>query len=559
MAQKLKKLPVGISDFKELIENNYYFVDKSSFIKEIINADAKIILLPRPRRFGKTINISMLKYFFEKDLHNIDNKHLFKDLEIENCQECMSYQEQYPVIFLTFKDIKEKNWENTFEKIRDLIAIEFSRHDYLLNSDFLKNLEKEYCKRIINNTGTQVDYENSLKKLTGYLAKFHNKKPILLIDEYDSPITSGFINNYYKDIISFMRGLLCGGLKDNVNLEKGVITGVLRVAKESIFSGVNNLAVYSTLKQNFSEFFGFLQKEVEKLLKYYNLENKIEDVKKWYDGYSFGNHKIYNPWSILNFISNKADFSVYWVNTSDNQLIRDLISRGDDELKSWLEDILTGTDKEYNIDENIVFSDIYSINSAVLSLLLFSGYLAATRVKKEYANPVKLSIPNWEIRTLYEDIINYWFEKSINFSRYKFMLENLLSGNIEEFTKYFTSFVTSSFSSFDLPENESEKIYHAFVLGMLVSLSKDYIVKSNRESGDGRYDVMLMPKDKNKLGIVIEFKKADDGETIDHAIKAAIKQIQDKNYAQELKDFGIKNIFSLGIAFKGKQVKILKK
>ncbi|MCF7899332.1 ATP-binding protein [Candidatus Babeliales bacterium] len=556
MEKILKKLPIGISDFKKVIENNYYFVDKSPFISEIINSNAEVLLLPRPRRFGKTINISMLKYFFEKT--QISNKHLFKDLDIEKCQKCMDHQEKYPVIFLTFKDIKELAWKEAHNKIKNLISEEFNRHKYLLDGKILESHEKNIFKNIINRKAEQFDYENSLKKLTEYLTKFHNKKPILLIDEYDSPITAGFINNYYKDIISFMRGLLCGGLKDNVNLEKGIITGVLKIAKESIFSGVNNLKTYSVSEEKFSEYFGFLQKEVEELFKYYKLENKIDDAKKWYDGYNFGNNKIYNPWSILNFVSDMGNsFNIYWVNTSDNQLIRDLISRGDEELKTALEDLLAGIDTEYNINENIVFPDIYGINSAVFSLLLFSGYLTATRVKKEYVNPVKLSIPNLEVRTLYEDIISYWFEKSINFSRYKFMLENLLSGNIEEFTKYFTNFVISSFSSFDLPENESEKIYHAFVLGMLVSLSKDYIVKSNRESGDGRYDVMLIPKDKNKLGIIIEFKKADPKETIDHAVKLAIEQIHTKQYAQELKDLEIKNILFLGIAFKGKQVQIL--
>ncbi|MCF7800098.1 ATP-binding protein [Candidatus Babeliales bacterium] len=558
MVKNLKKLPIGISDFKKVIENNYYFVDKSLFIKEIINSNAEVLLLPRPRRFGKTINLSMLKHFFEKIQKN-NNKNLFRGLEIEKEKEIMKHQGQYPVIFLTFKDVKELNWEKAFEKIRDIISIEFSRHDYLLNSNLLKDLEKENYENIINKTASQVDYENSLKKLSKWLNDFYNKKPIILIDEYDSPINAGFLNNYYKEIINFMRGFLCGGLKDNSNLEKAVITGILRVARESIFSGLNNLAVYSVLSKKFSEYFGFLQNEVEKLLKYYSFENKIRKVKKWYDGYNFGDHKIYNPWSILNFISNNAEFSVYWVNTSDNQLIKDLITHGDEELKEGIENIISGKKNKYSINENIVFQDIYKINSAVFSLLLFSGYLTATKVKKGYDNPVKLSIPNQEIKNLYEDIIIYWFESSINFRKYKFMLENLISGNIEEFTKYFTEFVFSSFSSFDLPQNASEKVYHSFVLGMLVSLNKDYVIKSNRESGKGRYDVILIPKDRSKLGVIIEFKKAEIKETLDYAVKSAMKQIQEKQYDQELKDFGIKNILHLGIAFKGKQVKILRK
>ncbi|MCF7800218.1 ATP-binding protein [Candidatus Babeliales bacterium] len=560
MKKVLKKLPVGISDFKKIIENNYYFVDKSLFIKDIIDSGAQVLLLPRPRRFGKTLNLSMLKYFFEKAQKS--NKHLFKDLEIEKCNEHISYNEQYPVIFLTFKDITELDWQESFNKIKDLIGQEFKRHKYLLDSNFLDNNEKEIFKNIIARKAEQFDYENSLKNLTEYLNKFYNKKPILLIDEYDSPINAGFINNYYIQIISFMRGFLCGGLKDNSNLEKAVITGILRVARESIFSGLNNLEIFSILDEKFSEYFGFLQKDIEELLKYYNFKGDIGEVQYWYDGYNFGNKKIYNPWSILSFVSKDFKFSLYWVNTSDNQLIKDLISKGNYKLKKDLVDIIDNKDNSHVINENIVFADLESLSESAFNLLLFSGYLtisdyAYNKDKKSFCG--KLFIPNEEIAGLYNNIIMYWFKKTIDTDDYNSMLEKLISGDIEEFARYFTNFVISSFSSFDLPENESEKIYHAFVLGMLVSLGKNYIVKSNRESGFGRYDVMLMPKDKNKLGVIIEFKKAYPEETIDHAVKAAIKQIEEKNYTQELKDFGIKNILSLGIAFKGKNVKILKK
>ncbi|MCF7800078.1 ATP-binding protein [Candidatus Babeliales bacterium] len=559
-----KELGIGVSDFKNIREKNYYFVDKSLLIKEIIETGAEVLLFPRPRRFGKTLNLSMLRYFFEKNLPSQkgNNKHLFKNLEIEKYKNCMQHQGQYPIIFFTFKDIKETNWEKTIEKIKDLISIEFKRHKYLLDSNLIDIYEKEYCKKIINKTASQVDYENSLKNLSEYLAKFYNKRSIILLDEYDSPITSGYLNNYYKEIISFMRGFLCGGLKDNSFLEKAIITGVLRIAKESIFSGVNNLKTYSIITKNFSEYFGFLQTEVENILKYYDLENKINDVKKWYDGYNFGGHKIYNPWSIINFASDKGTLIIYWVNTSDNQLIRDLITNGDESLKSDIEGIIAGINNKHVINDNIVFQDINKINSATFNLLLFSGYLTVSDIKYDENRDVflgKLSIPNVEIRGLYKNIIIYWFENSINFNKYKAMLKNLISGNIEEFTNYFTDFVASSFSSFDLPENESEKVYHAFVLGMLVSLSKDYLVKSNRESGYGRYDVILIPRDKNKFGIVIEFKKADEKESIENAVQDALKQIKEKNYVQELKDLEIKNILNLGIAFKGKQVKILKK
>ncbi|MCF7799958.1 ATP-binding protein [Candidatus Babeliales bacterium] len=565
-----KELSIGTSDFKELIENNFYFADKSLFIKEIIKSGAKVVLFPRPRRFGKTLNISMLQYFFEKTMNvpyvasgqvrGDSNRHLFKDLKIEKDKECIEQQGQYPVVFFTFKDVKEENWANTFEKIRDIIFAEFNRHKYLLKSNSLDVYEKEYCKKIINNSGTQVDYENSLKKLTEYLTKCHKKKPIILIDEYDSPITAGYLNNFYSQIIDFMRGFLCGGLKDNKYLEKAVITGVLKIAKESIFSGVNNLEVYSISDEKFSEFFGFLQEEIDELLKYYNFDGDVEEVKHWYDGYNFGNNRIYNPWSIISFIRKDFKFSVYWVNTSDNKLIRDLITKGDHKLKKDIEEIVANKKNKHVINDNIVFTDIEHISEATINLLLFSGYLTVSDIQYdniEKVNLGNLSIPNEEIASLYNNIIMYWFKRSIDTDDYKSMLDNLINGNIKEFTKYFNNFVLSSFSCFDLPENQSEKVYHAFVLGMLISLNKDYLVKSNRESGFGRYDVMLIPKNKNKLGVVIEFKKTEESETLEHATKEALEQIQARGYAQELKDLEINNILFLGIAFKGKQVQIL--
>lgn len=555
--KNMKKLSISISDFKEIIENGHYFLDKSLFIKEIINSDAKVLLLPRPRRFGKTLNLSMLKYFFEKSQET--NKQLFKDLGIEKEKKIMNLQGQYPVIFLTFKDIKELNWDNTISKIKDLIAQEFSKHDYLVNSNTLKNFEKEYFNNIISKKAEQSDYENSLKNLSIWLAKFYNKKTIILIDEYDSPITAGYLKNYYDQIIGFMRNFLSAGLKDNSYLEKAVITGVLRVAKESIFSGLNNLKVYSILNENFSEYFGFLQNEVEEILNYYGLESKIAEVKEWYDGYNFAQNKIYNPWSIINFIADKGEFGIFWVNTSDNELIKNLITNGDENLKKDIESIVANKINKHIINDTIIFKDIEKISESTLNLLLFSGYLTVSGVKynkNQDAFLGKLSIPNREIRSLYKNIIRYWFNASIGKDNYKLMLKNLINGNIKEFQDYFSNFVLSSFSTFDLPENESEKVYHSFVLGMLISLNKDYILKSNRESGFGRYDVILIPKNKNKLGIILEFKKAKEKESLTESSQDALKQIQDKKYDQELKDLGIKNLLLLGIAFKGKMVEI---
>ncbi|MDP4144943.1 MAG: AAA family ATPase [Bacillota bacterium] len=551
----MKRLPIGVSDFKELIENEYYYVDKSLFIKEVIDDGSKVILIPRPRRFGKTLNMSMLRYFFQKA--EADNKHLFKDLNINKHESIMMKQGKYPVIYLTFKDEKYSLWQDCKKGIRILLRDEYIKNKYLLESEALDEVEKKDFRAIMTCEAEDIMFSKALKNLCKYIYKHHNERVVILIDEYDVPIQSGYLNNYYNDVVEFIRNILGAALKDNEYLEKGVLTGILRIAKESIFSGLNNLNVYSLLKNKYSDMFGFLETEVIGILKDFEIEFELEAVKKWYNGYVFGDNIIYNPWSILNFIDNGSELlKPYWINTSSNDLVKMLITKGGEYLKKELEDLIKGNEIVKQVNEDISMEDIDKATESVWSFLLFSGYLKP--VKKEVISKrlyYNLRIPNLEVEYLYEEIILSWFSDNISNDNFNFMLTALTKGDIETFEDILSDYVIKSFSYFDVGD-ESEKFYHAFVLGILVALSNEYEVKSNRESGYGRYDIMLIPKDNKRLGIIIEFKKVNKRrkETLEKSVDNALVQLQEKNYKQELMDLGIKNILELGIAFEGKDV-----
>jgi hypothetical protein len=552
-----RKLPIGISDFKRVIDDNYYYVDKSLFIKEIIDSDGLVILLPRPRRFGKTLNLSMLRYFFEKT--GEDTGSLFEKLAIwRQGEEYTEKQGRYPVIYLTFKDVKSEKWDKCFEQLKRTLSEEYRRHKYLLGNELLDPQEEKEYQEIINLSASEPAYENSLKKLSGYLEKFNHTKTIILIDEYDAPIQGGFINGYYQEIINFMRNLLSGAFKDNPSLEKGVLTGILRVAKESIFSGLNNLGVFSLLKREYSNHFGLLENEVEAMLKDYEIEFEAEAVKNWYNGYVFGENVIYNPWSIINFVNSWRDGLLpYWVHTSSNDLVKQIITRSSQDVKEDLEKLIKGESIKKVVDDNIVFGEIENSAETIWNFLLFSGYLKATA--KELMNKrlyCELMIPNLEVEYLYEEIILSWFKQSIHYDKLNMMLQGLINGDIETFGYIFREFVAKTFSYFDTSHEEPERVYHAFVLGLLVSLHDTYEVKSNRESGYGRYDVMLIPQDNTKKGILFEFKKVNriKKETLEEAVEAAFKQIEQKNYEQDLRDHGVNDLIKVGIAFDGKEI-----
>ncbi|NFF81842.1 AAA family ATPase [Clostridium botulinum] len=555
-----KNIQVGTSDFREIIKENYYFVDKSLLIKEFIENAAKVILTPRPRRFGKTLNMSMLKYFF--DIENKDeNKDLFKGLEIENEEEIMKKQGAYPVIFLTFKNEKHLSFENLQDGIKSVMYNIYMDHYYLLESEKLSQFDKERFKEILDRKCSIVEFSEALSNLMRYLNKHYNKKVIVLIDEYDVPIQESYLRGYYEEAIVLIRNILTAALKDNVYLEKSLVTGILRVAKESIFSGLNNIEVDSILGINFNDKFGFTEEQVINLLEYYNLSEKSDEVKKWYNGYIFGGKIIYNPWSVLNYIkNNEIGFMPYWINSSSNDLIKRLLSNGNEETKKNLEDLIKGNSIKKIVDDHVVMKDVEDDEENLWGFLTLSGYLKS--VNKELIRGkfnCELKIPNEEVSIFYENLIEKWFKESLTSKKYSIMLNALITGDVETFAGFFKNFVLNNISYFDVSGEEPEKVYHAFVLGMIVSLSDKYEVKSNKESGYGRYDVMLIPKDTSKLGIIMEFKKIDDfmSKSIEKGIEEALNQIEENKYEAELKERNISNILKLAIVFKGKKIEVV--
>ncbi|WP_297430228.1 AAA family ATPase [Clostridium sp.] len=556
-----KKIQIGISDFKDLIEGNNYFVDKSLLIKEFIENGARIILTPRPRRFGKTLNLSMLRYFFDIRTKN-ETKDLFKGLKIENEKDIIKLQGEYPVIFITFKNEKYLSYEDFKDGLMFLLSSLYKEHDYLLKSYKLSNIDKQDYIEMMEKKASMAALCNGISSLMGYMNKHYGKKVMLFIDEYDVPIQEGYLNGYYDQMIVLVRNLLTSALKDNPYVEKSLITGILRVAKESIFSGLNNLEVNTILRYSFNDKFGFTENEVEQLVNYYNAIENIESIKNWYNGYIFGGQVIYNPWSVLNYLKNlREGFMPYWINSSSNDLIKKLLIKGDKQIKLELEELINGNSIAKVVDDTIVMSEVEHSNQNIWSFLTLSGYLKAVKTENiEGILNCKLKIPNKEVLIFYKNLIEKWFQDTMTNQKYELMLSMLITGEIEIFAGIFEQFVMNNLSYFDVSGTEPERVYHAFVLGMLISLSEKYEVKSNKESGYGRYDVVLIPKDTSKIGIVIEFKKIDDflKTTIEEATTAALKQIEDKKYEQELENRGIKDRIKIAIVFKGKEIKITK-
>ncbi|MCX6580806.1 MAG: AAA family ATPase [Candidatus Aminicenantes bacterium] len=577
---KMKKLPVGISDFKDMVTGNYYYVDKTLFIKEIIDSGDKILLIPRPRRFGKTLNLSMLGYFYDccpvawdpdsdsqpgspaKETRSPGTyKHLFDSLAICGAgQEYLDKIGRHPVIFLTFRLIKDMDWESCLDNIKKLIQKEYARHYYLLESQKLMPHERNYFQKIIDLTGNKGDYANSLENLLIFLSRYYNRRAVILIDEYDAPVHAGFTYGYYEEVINFMRNFLSGGLKDTDQyLEKGIVTGIMRIARESIFSGLNNPGVYTLLSEEFNDYFGFTETEIKTMLTDFQLLDMYEQVQLWYNGYLFGGKVIYNPWSIINFLNSKGKkLQPYWINTSDNRIVDSLLSRGGRELRKELEQLIRGEAIEKAIDQNIILKEVAIREDLLWSFLLMGGYLKQTDERRDSTSGkflYTLSIPNEEVKITYTGIIDRYFSTKIENEKLEIMLKALIEGDIKLFEKMLRMVVMAVFSYHDFG-GEPEKVYHALVAGLLIWISNTHEIKSNRESGYGRYDIMIIPKDITKIGYVIEFKSVDkdDNETVDTALDAAMKQIETKKYETELVDRGIKHIKKLAIAFSGKEV-----
>lgn len=550
----LKKIPVGVSDFKKIIQENYYYVDKSLLIKELIDDGSAVVLLPRPRRFGKTLNLSMIKYFF--DLNEKDN--LFEGLNIWQYDYCRDAHQKYPVVFISFKDVKVDNFDGCMQGIKRAIADEFRRFDYLMDQDTLSKDQKREFRSILDKSADEETFSSSLKILSSHLEQHHRQKVIILIDEYDAPIHSGYTHHYFDRIIAFMRNFFSGGFKDNTSLYKGVITGILRVAKESVFSGLNNLLVATLLDEPYSQYFGLLEDEVIEMLKSFNNASSIDTVRDWYNGYQFGNTTVYNPWSIINFVHRKDSLPMpYWVNTSSNDIIRELISGSPPSVKQEFESLLSGLSIRKQINPEIVMRDLDKVEDAIWSFLLFSGYLKQSNMGSSSDGIFcDLRIPNAEVSYLFKNIVHNWFKESIQSNKFELMLQSLVSGDIKTFGRVLRDFVFNSFSYLDKTNREPERVYHAFVLGLLIALHDKYQVKSNRESGYGRYDVMLIPRKKNLPGIIFEFKTVytQDGETLETSVDEALDQIEEKQYRQELFDIGVPNITEIGVAFLGKDI-----
>ena len=541
----MKRLAIGLSDFKHLIEEDFYYFDKTKFIEEVIKDGSQVKLFARPRRFGKTLNMSMLKYFFDIE-NKEENKKIFKDLYIEKT-EAFKEQGQYPVIFLSLKDLKALTWEQMEKAIKSAISRLFSEYKYLLN-DLDKFDTLTFENILLKNTELE-DLKEALKFLTKILYEKYNKKVVVLIDEYDSPLVSAYINGYYEKAKDFFKTFYSTVLKDNSYLQMGVLTGIIRVIKAGIFSDLNNLRTYTILSDVYTDSYGLTEEEVEKSLKYYGIEQEISNVKDWYDGYKFGDSEVYNPWSILNFLRFK-ELRAYWVDTSGNDLIKDVLKKITKNTIEALERLFNGEGLKQNISGTSDLSKLLS-EDELWELMLFSGYLTVEE-KIDHKNYV-LRLPNKEIKELFRDtFLEKYFGRG---SKLLYLMEALTENRIDEYEERLQEILLTSVSYNDTKKG-NEAFYHGLIMGMGLYLEGEYITKSNIESGLGRYDFVIEPKNKTKRAFIMEFKATDSVEKLEEVSKEALRQIEDKKYDISLKQNGVKDITYMGIAFYGKQIKI---
>ena len=541
----MKRIGIGVSDFKHLIEEDFYYFDKTKFIDEIIKDGAQVKLFTRPRRFGKTLNMSMLKYFF--DIKKADeNRKLFRDLYIEKT-DSFKEQGQYPVVFLSLKDLKATTWEEMERKIIITLSDFLSEYEYLLNE--LSGINFENLKNIIYKKAGIDDLTTTLKFLTKILYEKYNKKIVVLVDEYDSPLVSAYINGYYEKAKNFFKTFYSLVLKDNNYLQMGILTGIIRVIKAGIFSDLNNLRTYTILSDDYIDSYGLTEEEVEKSLKDYGIEAEISKVKDWYDGYKFGDSEVYNPWSILNFLQDKK-LRAYWVDTSGNDLINNVLKIRNKNIITALERLFNGEGLRQNISGTSDLSKILS-DDEVWELLLFSGYL--TVEEKINQDNYILRLPNKEVKSLFrKTFIETYIARG---SKLSFLMESLIENKIEDYEENLQEILLTSVSYNDTKKG-NEAFYHGLIMGMGLYLEGEYITKSNIESGLGRYDFLIEPKNKSKRAFIMEFKSTDNIEKLEEVSKEALKQIEDKKYDISLKQNGIKEITYIGIAFCGKQIKI---
>lgn len=542
-----KPLPIGVSDFKSAT-TNYYYVDKTLLIRDFLNAIPMVSLFTRPRRFGKTLNMDMLRVFFEKTPE--DTSIYFKDKYIWQCGDYYTkHQGQYPVIFLSFKDVKCSSWQETFQKISKLISLEFMRHNELESSSVLSSYEKEQYHRFASENINDVDCQMGLQLLSLLLHKHYDKECVIIIDEYDTPIQQGHLCDFYNEIVDFMRNFFSGGLKDNPHLAFGFLTGILRVTKESIFSGMNNLKTNSILDNNYSSYFGFTNEEVREMLTYYDYEDKYQEICEWYDGYRFGNSEIFNPWSVINYISDQCFPKAFWQSTGSNDIIGEIIGTATPEINENLYKLFCGNTVTTYVDTSVIYPEVQSNPNSIYSFLLVAGYLKVAEIypQNDGNYMCDVAIPNKEILYVYEkEVLNRTNQNNVSISIH----QAIFSKDTSKLQSLLEDFMLKSISTMD---GASEAFYHGMMLGLCAVLGSQFKVRSNRESGLGRFDIELLPMVKGIPGFIFEFKHTKDiNVDLDSLANSALKQIEDMKYDTELNDFGVEDIVKIGIAFRQK-------
>ena len=561
--EKLKKIAIGVEDFKEIIDKDGYFVDKTLMIEKLIESNAMVTLFTRPRRFGKTLNQFMIRRFFEDEIteegEKVDNAYLFEGLKIAECgEEILKHQQQYPVIFLTLKSAKQPTYALAYMELKKRISEEYKRHRYILQGEILTADEKARFEAISAIMDDDSLYTDALGFLSMCLAKYHEKNTIILIDEYDVPLENAYFRGFYDEMIDFIRSLFESALKTNPYLEKSVITGCLRISKESIFTGLNNLETDSVLHTRFGDSFGFTQEEVEGLLAYYDLSEQLEEVKKWYDGYLFNDFEIYNPWSILKYVNDRKDhvteFALpYWSNTSSNSIVREMVGEADQKAKADLETLMAGGTIEKPVHEDITYGDIHQTQDNLWNFLFFTGYLKKVGERTVGNNLwLEMKIPNIEIATIYENSISYWFEQRMKQTDRSPLVRALETGDCEAAEDFINRQLADTISYYDY----AETFYHGFMAGLLVNIG-GYRVKSNRESGNGRPDIVMTESKFRGRAMILELKISDTIQGMEKKCEEALTQMKEQKYESSLEDDGYQPILKYAICFfkKGCMVK----
>ena len=551
------RAPTGLSDFAALRRGGLTYVDKSHLITALTQDSSLVVLLPRPRRFGKTTNLSMLRYFYERDPRGEDRTDLFQDLAVWSSEAARAHFQRYPVISISLKEIKPASWAECLADLSGVLSSLYQEHGWALDHPAATAADREVWSAVAQRKADPTTLKRSLLLLSDLLHRASGERAVILIDEYDTPIHAGWLSGYYREVVDFFRVFLGAGLKDNTHLARGVLTGILRVSKESIFSDMNHLAVYSLLRPEYSACFGFTEEEVQALAESAGATDHLPVMRRWYNGYLIGGRTIYNPWSVLNFLASAdREARAYWVNTSSNELIGRLITTGDPQLTADLEHLLAGGKVRKPIDEGLVLTDLDERSDAVWSLLLWSGYLKPAAIHKS-GREVTLAVPNREVMLAYDTLLQRWMQRATGGSaEVNLLLAAMLKGDVELFEDGLQRLVAHALSFHDTAGRDPERVYHAFTLGLLVQLRSTHKVASNRESGLGRADVLVIPRRAGRPGVVIEFKRVREHETPDTALQAALAQIQSKAYAAQLFDAGASVVHAYGVVFDGKKVRV---